>query len=293
MADPIYIIGVDGGGTKCRATLFSTKDGVISSGLSGPANPVRGVDASVTSIIDSCQQAIDNAKIQSLSLADVHVGLGLAGVNLESVRKKVLDWNHPFKSRYLTTDLHIACLGANNAQEGAVVIAGTGSCGLAIVEDKFTLVGGHGFPIGDYAGGAWIGFEAVRYVLKSLDGIEKPSKLNQALLAATNSANALELAEKMLQALPAEFAKLCPIVFDLAETGDHAAKHIITIGAEQISALCNRLLAENPTRLSMIGGVSMRIKPWLSQALQAKISVPFHQPDFGAILFTKQALNIN
>ncbi|MDZ7903048.1 MAG: hypothetical protein U5L01_11115 [Rheinheimera sp.] len=34
----------------------------------------------------------------------------------------------------LSTDLHAACIGARQANDGAVIIAGTGSCGLADVQ---------------------------------------------------------------------------------------------------------------------------------------------------------------
>ncbi|WP_246072290.1 N-acetylglucosamine kinase [Catenovulum sediminis] len=293
VADQTYIIGVDGGGTKCRARLYSSQSGFLASGLSGPANPVRGLNNAMHSVVEACERAIQNSGIEDLPLSEVHVGLGLAGVNLETVNKKVLDWPHPFKSRYLTTDLHIACLGANDTDEGAVMIIGTGSCGLSVSQQKMVQLGGHGFPIGDYAGGAWIGFEAIRYVLRSLDGVAKNSKMNAEVLSQLDCENATQIAEKMLHAKPSEFAALTPMVFDLAESGDEAAAHIIKQGAAQISALARKLLAEQPTRLSMIGGVSERIKNWLDEDVAYQIQPPIYQPDIGAVFFAQKHLDLS
>ncbi|WP_440906469.1 N-acetylglucosamine kinase (plasmid) [Catenovulum sp. SX2] len=291
MADQEFIIGVDGGGTKCRARLYSTQQGFIGTGLAGPANPARHFESAMQSILDACQAAIDDAVLPNVTLADCHVGLGLAGVNLDTVAEKVMAWQHPFKSRFLTTDLHIACLGANDNQDGAVIIVGTGSCGLVSSQQKQVLLGGHGFPVGDYGGGAWIGFEALRYCLRSLDGVAESTSMNPQILRFFNSKNATDIAEIMLNARPADYAKLSPIVFDAAEAGDAAATDIIQQGAAQISALARQLLSHQPERLSMIGGVSLRIQPWLDKDILRSIQAPIFQPDFGAVFFALNQLN--
>ena len=38
-------IGIDDGGTKCRATVFSSQNGVLGTGLGGPANPLHAQTA--------------------------------------------------------------------------------------------------------------------------------------------------------------------------------------------------------------------------------------------------------
>lgn len=55
-------------------------------------------------------------------------------------------------------------MGAHTRDEGAVMIAGTGSCGYSFVNGKATILGAHGFPFGDKCSGAWIGLEAVKAV---------------------------------------------------------------------------------------------------------------------------------
>ncbi len=161
---PLFI-GIDGGGTKCRARLLSTEDKVLGTGLGGSANPFHGEAQAKASIVCAVNMALADAGLPSTEIANLIAGVGLAGVNLPSVFDAMNQWDHPFKKMYLTTDLHIACLGAHNRDEGAVLIAGTGSCGYSFVNGKATIVGGHGFPFGDKCSGAWIGLEAVKAVL--------------------------------------------------------------------------------------------------------------------------------
>jgi len=293
VAEQKYIIGIDGGGTKCKARLYSTQDGFLSAGLSGSANPAKHYETAIHSIVEACQNALDNAGLSQLKLSDLDVGMGLAGVNIESCRLQMQNWQHPFKSCFITTDLHIACLGANNQPEGAVIIVGTGSSALLIKDGQSTMLGGHGFPVGDYGSGAWLGFEALRYSLRSMDGLVEASELNQAILKFYNCSAAIEVADLMYNATPSEFARLAPVVFDLAEKGDVAAKNIVQSGAEQITQLTKKLLAQHPARLCMIGGVSERLKPWFAPEIRAQIQSAINQPDHGAVLFALNQLGLS
>ena len=47
----------------------------------------------------------------------------------------------PFASIVLETDAYIAWLGAHQAEDGGIVILGTGSCGLAVIGGRRVTVG--------------------------------------------------------------------------------------------------------------------------------------------------------
>ena len=64
-------------------------------------------------------------------------------------------------------DAVAACIGANGVGDGGLVIAGTGSAGIARVGGKATIVGGRGFLIGDDGAGARIGADALRAALRA------------------------------------------------------------------------------------------------------------------------------
>src|SRR5436190_1059620 len=67
-------------------------------------------------------------------------------------------------------DATIACLGAHGGYDGGVVLVGTGSVALAIVNGREIRIGGYGFPISDEGSGAALGLAALRLALKAHDG---------------------------------------------------------------------------------------------------------------------------
>lgn len=285
-------IGIDGGGTKCRATLFSNIKGVLGVGLSGPANPLHGFDRTLESISVASQLALKDANLDYHTINEIVAGVGLAGVNLPSLYQQMQDWQHPFKTMHLTTDLHTACIGAHDGQDGAVIITGTGSCGFALVGGESTLLGGHGFSQGDKGSGAWFGLEAVKAALLSIDGLGPKTCLAEHLLNFFEVNNAMGIAEKMAGKPSSTYAQLAPIVLEAASHDDEAAKIIVNEGASYINQLAFKLLDKNPPRLSMIGGLSEPLQPWLSKDVVQYINPAIHAPEMGAVLFAQQ-LNEN
>ena len=286
-AKPIYM-GIDGGGSKTKAVVVSESNGVLGTGISGPGNPLQGLEQALSSVIESAQLALVDANMADCSLDQVIAGVGLAGVNLPIWFEKVNAWQHPFKAMHLTTDLRIACLGSHRGEDGAVIITGTGSCGYFTSGKRDFIVGGHGFPHGDKGSGAWYGFQAVHYVLLALDGLSKPTLLSERLFAKFKVLNAVELVE-IVAGKPASFyATLANIVFDAAEEGDVIAINIVKEGSEYINKVAGRLLAAQPNRLSMIGGLSPRVFSYLSTEIQEQLSSSLCPPEVGAALYAKQ-----
>ncbi|MEI9418371.1 BadF/BadG/BcrA/BcrD ATPase family protein, partial [Mesorhizobium sp. Cs1321R2N1] len=59
--DADYFLGVDGGGTGCRARLEDAQGMVLGQGLSGPATTRLGIEAAWGSIAKAYGAAIDEA----------------------------------------------------------------------------------------------------------------------------------------------------------------------------------------------------------------------------------------
>jgi len=285
--DKLYL-GIDGGGSKCKATIVDTAGVILGTGIGGPANPFHGFSQATTSIIDSAQLALDDAKLSGEQISELIVGMGLAGVNLPSLYQQMAEWQHPFKKLFLTTDLHIACLGAHDGNDGAIMITGTGSCGYSLISGESKIVGGHGFPHADQGSGAWLGLQAVSSVLMSLDGIAQHSLMNKLMLEHLNCKNDLELVELVANKPARFFAQLAFVVFDAAQQQDVLACSIVDIGATYISNIARSLQLENPVRMSLIGGLAPKITPWLAADVQAWLQAPINLPEIGAIIYAKQ-----
>ena len=284
-------IGIDGGGSKCKAKLVSADGSVQSTGIAGRANPVHGYEVTIDSIVKASEQALINAGLSIELLGQVTAGIGLAGVNLKSPFMRMNSWEHPFKSMFLTTDLHIACLGAHDFRDGAVIICGTGSCGIAIRDNQTHIYGAHGLPLGDQGSGAWIGAQALSAILLEHDGLGHKTNLSAAICN-TLGASPSDLTDLMLGQPSKEYAKLAPIVFEQAENGDGVAKDIIQRGADYLQALANKILAEHQDiQLSMIGGLTEKIVPWMDSNLQQHILKPIRPPEDGAIYYAWSKTN--
>ena len=160
---PLYL-GIDGGGSKCKAIIIDAHDNVLGTGIAGPANPFQDYQQTIISIVESAYLALADAKLVKSEINRLIVGIGLAGVNLPSIFEQMSQWQHPFAQMHLTTDLHIACLGAHQGGDGAIMITGTGSCGYSHINGQATMIGAHGFLHGDKGSGAWLGLQAVKKV---------------------------------------------------------------------------------------------------------------------------------
>jgi glucosamine kinase len=280
-------IGIDGGGTKCRARLFSADDKVLGTGVGGPSNPLHGQSQTKASILQAVEMALTEAGLPNSEAGNLIAGVGLAGVNLPSLYEVMDSWHHPFRKMYLTTDLHIACLGAHTRDEGAVMISGTGSCGYSYVKNKAIIIGGHGFPCGDKGSGAWFGLEAVKAVLLASDNLGPQTQLTD-LIGDHLQAKGVMIVDKMGSAKSSDYAKLAGFVFTAAKANDEVALKIVREGADYMSAVAEQLWETGPSRMSLIGGLSGLLTPWLKPNIAESLSEPISQPEFGAVYYAKQ-----
>ncbi|MCC2617309.1 ATPase [Aestuariibacter halophilus] len=281
-------LGIDGGGSKCRALLCDAQGNALGTGQSGPANPNQGLQQTIESVIDATHQALQAAHLPKGAIAQLHVGLGLAGLNLPKYRTMVQQWAHPFASMQIASDLWIACLGAHGESDGAVIITGTGSTGMVSVDGEVHEFGGHGFSVGDQGSGAWLGLFAIRQALQALDGLLPSAPMVDKILDTVGCSDAQSLAEKMAGQSPARFARLAPLVIDCAKQQDPMATALVQQGADYINRLAHRLLAFNPPRLSMIGGLAPILFDWLDEDIQARLEPARFSPEYGAVLFARQ-----
>ncbi|WP_448211861.1 N-acetylglucosamine kinase [Colwellia sp. MEBiC06753] len=281
-------LGIDGGGSKCKAILVDENNTVLGTGISGPGNPLHGFEQATNSITESAILALAEAGLPAEKLSEIPAGVGLAGVNLPVLFQQMSAWQHPFKQMYLATDLLIACLGAHAGEDGAVMITGTGSCGFVYIDGVEEIVGAHGFPHGDKGSGAWIGLQAAKQVLLSLDELVEPTLLTKAVLNHLQVSDAVELVEAIASKPATFYAKMAGLVFEAANKQDAVAHEIIAEGADYISRVARKLLAKNPPKISLIGGLTPLLTPYLDQDIQDKLTAPVYPPEMGSVIFARQ-----
>lgn len=284
-------LGIDGGGSKCRATLYNNKLDVLGTGVAGRANPLFGLEQTFESIVASTEMALRDAGLSLNDASLLVAGLGLAGVNVPRLLADVQAWQHPFKAMYVTSDLHTACIGAHQGGDGAVIITGTGSCGYVHVGDESLSLGGHGFALGDKGSGAWLGLRAAEHVLLQLDGFAEPTALTERLFANLGVSDALGIVENLAGRSSSCYATLAREVLAAADEGDKVAVGILLEGAAYISEMARKLFILEPARFSMIGGLAEPLQKWLDADVVARLEPSLAAPETGAVLFAIQQHN--
>ena len=277
-------VGIDGGGSKCKARLRGADiEGV---GVAGPANPFQNLDLARESIVEATLLALDDAGLPSSAVGGLVAGIGLAGVNVPRFFQLMAEWNHPFAEMHLTSDIHIACLSAHGGENGAVIVAGTGSVGYTCINGRTTSYGGHGFPFGDKGSGAWLGLEAIKAALLALDGLGPKTRL---LGDIENylGVDGLNMVDVMSRARTRDYGALAPLVLDAAEQGDAVAVAIVRDGAAYLDDMAARMLADGANSFCLLGGLSGKIRQWMRADLTRHLVEPLQEPDFGALLFAE------
>ena len=281
-------MGVDGGGTKCRARLRDRAGRALGEGLGGPANIWRDPVQAMGSVLEACRSAVRAAGLGESVLGETDAGLGLAGAGQQSAVERFAALPHPFSSISVETDAYAAWLGAFGGADGGIVIVGTGSCGYAVVGGTATYVGGFGADISDEGSGAVIGREALRRALWAQDGRAPMTALAAALLGAFPGGRE-PVIEWAKAAGPLDFARFAPLVFEHARAGDPLGRALASEAAGEIARIAERLLDVGAPAIALLGGLAEPLRPWLPPPLVARLVAPRADAMDGAILMARRA----
>lgn len=286
-----FLIGIDGGGTRCRARLESLDGRVLGEGVSGPANVMRCLTTAKASIQHACEQAIASSGM-TIASDQLLVGAGLAGANVPSALHNTLQWQHPFAEFKVISDLHAACIGAHAGGEGAVIICGTGSSGTRYQGGRFADLGGHGFLVGDIGSGAWLGLQSIQHTLQVLDGIRTPDSLAAAVLEHLQCDDALALVQVCASYTARDYAALAPCIVPLVNDPTSFASALFRQGVAYLQNLAQQLVLDTSLPLCLIGGLSHIYKAHFSAAIQRHLVDCQQCPEQGAIHFMKQQITL-
>lgn len=285
MSEPLFL-GIDGGGTKCRARLRDAKGNLLGEGTGGPSNIRLDPDLVWTSIISACREALAQAGLQESHLSAAHAGMGAAGAGQASAVERLLSRPHPFASFAIDTDAHTAWLGAFNGGDGAILIVGTGSCGYGGANGRCHYVGGWGYEISDEGSGSTIGREVLRRSVWAHDGRIPSTPLSETVLRDFN--NSLEeMVDWVGKARPGDYATYAPLVLEHANRRDPLGMAIIEDAAAGVARIATRLLELGAPAICLFGGLAEPLKPWLPPPVQAIIVPPEADALDGAILLAR------
>ncbi|GIL40137.1 BadF/BadG/BcrA/BcrD ATPase family protein [Roseiterribacter gracilis] len=287
MGDPTFFLGIDGGGSRCRARLTDESGKKLGEGITGAANIRLGLDAAWSAILGATDQALSEAGLNADILNRIHAGFGLAGVCGPADVDFLLSGKSPFASVRVETDAHTACLGAFAGGDGGILIIGTGSVGYALIGGVAQSIGGWGFEISDDGSGAAMGRAAIRAAVRAHDGLSAASGLTNAVLAKLGPP--ARIVEWASTAKPGNYASFAPLVLEHALQNDTVALEIIRHGAARLDAHIKRLLELGAPQICLMGGAAGAIEPFLADWARASLVAPKGDAMDGALLLARRA----
>lgn len=285
--DQVLYVGVDGGGTRCRARIADAAGRVLGEGVAGPANTRLGLERVFGEIRTACRQALDDAGLPRVDLDRLHAGLGLAGLQLTSERERLASRPHPFASMVTASDAHTACLGAHAGEDGAILILGTGSCGCVIAGGESSTVGGWGFQLSDHGSAAVLGRETLRRCLWAHEEIIPPTPLSRAVMSRFDD----DIEQAVLwsdTARPGDHAALVKLTFEHALRDDPLALTLIAESAADTTRLIRALLARGAPAVVLMGGLAEAITPYLPAGIRRYLAPARGDALDGALLMVRR-----
>lgn len=276
-------LGIDGGGTGCRALLADESGRRLGHGRAGAANINSDCDGAIVSILAATTQAVNEYFAETgctACLDDVTAVLGLAGANVSEPLEKALS-QLPFGRVEIVSDGLTATRGALGLADGIVAAIGTGSVFSLQRQGVFRQIGGRGFMLGDEGSGAVLGRELLADALRADDGVISMTPLLAEVLEEWGGSEAV--IRRSFKASPGEYATLAPRI---AVSADPAAIAVKMRAWDMVRGMIAALQPKDfPLPVVFIGGLGplygqlaqslWETKPALGTALDGAVALAF------------------
>ncbi|KAF0818630.1 Kinase similar to eukaryotic-like N- acetylglucosamine kinase [Bacillus sp. ZZV12-4809] len=244
----MYVLGIDGGGTKTKGVICDEKGRVYAEAAVGPTNPnslgYEFVEKELSRLLGDLQQRAPEkyAEIKS-SFA------GMSGVDREEVKSKM----GQLYKKYLPGDCLLkvdndavnALYSGTLGQPGVVNISGTGSITFGINDEgERTRVGGWGFLLDDSGSGFSIGKHALKAIFDEYDGFGEKTVLTSAIINTLKVKRVPELIPVIYDFTKARetIASLSRLVVEAAEGGDLISQEILKQAGIEMGKNIRRLI---------------------------------------------------
>ena len=285
-----YLVGIDGGGTSCRAAVADANGRILGRGKSGASNIMTAPDTAILNIADAAKAAFADAGLDTALVKHASAYLGLAGNHVENTVAYVIP-RLPFHQSIIESDGLIALQGALNDGDGAVAILGTGTIYIARIGADVRYVGGWGYHLGDLGSGGRLGQMALQESLLAYDGIAPQTAMTRAMLDDfTNEPRKMVAFSQA--AKPGDYGRYAPRVFEFAATGDEAALAILRQSASFIDQSLDRVSEiTGGSRLCLLGGLSALYAPYLAARHRERLVQPAEDALSGSIALAKAAFS--
>lgn len=252
----MHYLGIDAGASATKWALINDL-GVVKSGIDA------SMDGHIyrTSSRERMREVSRSIakQIQDFKLSKVFIGI--TGVLQDGSIEKLL--TTAFKAPVtVVSDIELAYRANFSPGEGILLYAGTGSVAYAIDERaQVHKIGGWGYLLGDEGGGYWIGREAIRNTLLSLESGKSmgPNSLTELISHEIKGHNWEAIKEFVYSNERSAIAGLSQIVDAAARNGSPEAISILNKAAGLLAELVHRVddnLVRKSLPIKFTGGIS-------------------------------------
>lgn len=280
-----FFLGVDGGGSGCRAILTNQR-GTILSFQTGPAcnyqnSSPREVEDVIAQLL---KQVVLSTSAKGLTVTAAVFGLaGLDGNEdakiLQQVVAQALADNHiSARELHVENDGVITLRALIGQGPGIMLLSGTGSIAWGITPGQKPIrSGGWGHLLGDEGSGYAIGKSAVTSILRGYDGRGPITGMESEVLETLECDSVEEIAERAYsdRLSVSGMARLAPLVFRMADEGNEVAQDIVGVAAtdlaDLVAAVARRLHLSSAFTVTLRGGV-LENQPILREQVAQRIA---------------------
>ena len=245
MLSEFLALGGDLGGTSTRIVVVGPDGREHGRGITGGGNPTTdpaGAAAAFGDALRAALSGLDGARVKASVV-------GVAGGSALRTPAVATHFDRVWTEAGLTCDpgyvpdLEVAFAGGTPASDGAVLVAGTGAAAGSLTDHRLTRTAdGHGWLLGDDGSGFWLGREAVRATLRTLDAGTPPGPLVEGVLRELD----VDLAgrdgqhDRVIQVVNSrpgvQLSALAPLVTAAYRAGDPQAQSIVERAAAALVA---------------------------------------------------------
>lgn len=230
--EEIRVIGVDAGGTKTRAAAFDGAGNLLAEAFGGCGNVVLSYDAAKEAIVSAIRG------VWSDSCGFIAVGAAGASSGELSGRLSAELTAEFGRKTSVMSDAELALNAAfGPADDGMLVISGTGSVVFLRKDGVLTRAGGWGHLLGDGGSAYFTAMTALKTLTNLRDRNTPDEILERAVFGALGIDGISGLVKYVYapERAKADFAKIAPVIDGLAENGHPAAADILWKSADALS----------------------------------------------------------
>lgn len=308
----MYIIGIDGGGTKTTALLSDTSGKVLGTVTGGASNPTTVAEKQIQSLIAGLIK--DTAGLSGIAARQVKsVYIGMSGYSYladeSALIQKIHDVIGENKPVTVTHDAITALYSGTGGKPGIVNISGTGSITFGInSKGDIKRAGGWGYLIDHTGSGYGMGLEALKLLFHLKDAGVKTDEFSKSVLECMEADSAEDLIPVIYDKprFRERISALSPVIMKLADKGNESCRAIIDKAsgdmADSIRLVRKQLFNEKSEEekaavpVVLTGGLMKRsdlFLPTLRVKLpEAQFIIPPAEPVVGAVIAAGKAIEV-